>query len=158
MAIYDSNATLGTTGIMVESASSLLVDVSSLKRDVAVSLALHVGSIPVQVLYHGNEHVDLDSFPTRRSSDLNLDLDNLAAGVIDATGGTLILQTGTTIDNAGLLEATATGTLDVKDAEINNTGATLDRKSVVEGKSGKLRVRRPVIKRDGTAQLSRQAG
>ena len=52
----------------------------------------------------------------------NLDLDNEAAGTINATGGALVLNTGTTIDNAGLLEATASGTLDVQDSDINNSG------------------------------------
>src|SRR5262249_31066549 len=45
-----------------------------------------------------------------------------SAGTIDATGGTLTLTTGNTIENAGLLEATKGGTLDVQDAEIHNTG------------------------------------
>ena len=34
----------------------------------------------------------------------------------------LTLNTGNTINNAGLLEATAGGTLDVQDSTINNTG------------------------------------
>ena len=49
----------------------------------------------------------------------NLTLVNDAAGTIDATG-LLVLNTGNTINNAGLLEATAGGNLDVKDA-LSNT-------------------------------------
>ena len=49
----------------------------------------------------------------------NLTLVNDAAGTIDATG-LLVLNTGNTINNAGLLEATAGGNLDVKDV-LSNT-------------------------------------
>src|SRR5947208_3393530 len=102
----------------------MVVDVTSLKLDDAGKLALQGGTITGQALNHDNETAYYDNSCLEFSPVLFRSLDNLAAGVIDATGGTLILQTGTTIDNAGLLEATATGTLDVKDAEI-------DRKSVV---------------------------
>ena len=50
---------------------------------------------------------------------------NDAAGVVDATVGTLVLDTGlVTIANGGLLEATAGGTLDVRSA-VSNTGRVL---------------------------------
>src|SRR5439155_932630 len=102
-------------------------------------LALQGGTITGQALNHGNELVNFDNAIVGTGTISNLDLYNLATGVIDATGGTLILQTGTTIDNAGLLEATATGTLDVKDAEINNTGATLVTTGIVVDSTSTLR-------------------
>jgi hypothetical protein len=43
-------------------------------------------------------------------------------GTVDATGGTLTLDTGHTITNSGLIEATDGGTLDVQDGTIHNTG------------------------------------
>jgi len=52
----------------------------------------------------------------------SLTLFNESSGVIDATGGTLTLDTGNTISNHGLLEATNYGTLDVQDSAIYNTG------------------------------------
>jgi hypothetical protein len=58
------------------------------------------------------------------ADDGQLMLTNEAGGTIDANvnGGTLTLDTGHTINNAGLLEATNGGTLDVQDNTINNTG------------------------------------
>ena len=51
-------------------------------------------------------------------------LQNDAAGTINATG-VLTLNTGNSITNSGLLEATAGGTLDVRDTSINNQGSGL---------------------------------
>ncbi len=53
----------------------------------------------------------------------NLTLVNDSAGVIDASG-LLVLNTGNTISNAGLLEATAGGILQIDD-NVTNTGGTL---------------------------------
>ena len=52
-----------------------------------------------------------------------LTLTNDAAGTIDAnvSGQTLTIDTGNSVSNAGLLEATAGGILDMQDA-VNNTG------------------------------------
>jgi hypothetical protein len=62
------------------------------------------------------------------TGDGSLTLVNEAAGTIDANiaGGTLTLDTGNTIVNAGLLEATNGGTLDVQDGTIDNTGIGAD--------------------------------
>ncbi|HEY7388103.1 MAG TPA: S-layer family protein [Bryobacteraceae bacterium] len=49
-------------------------------------------------------------------------LDNQVNGVVNATGGTLSLNGGGAISNAGLLEATATGTLNINNT-VNNTVA-----------------------------------
>ena len=51
----------------------------------------------------------------------NLDLVNDSAGTIDATG-ILAIDTGNTITNAGLMEATGGGTLDIQDNTIANSG------------------------------------
>ena len=58
------------------------------------------------------------------TGDGTLTLVNETGGTIDANiaGGTLTLDTGSTITNAGLLEATNGGTLDVQDGTIDNTG------------------------------------
>jgi fibronectin-binding autotransporter adhesin len=47
-------------------------------------------------------------------------LDNQANGVVNATGGTLSLNGGGLVTNAGLLEATGTGTLNINNT-VNNT-------------------------------------
>ena len=62
------------------------------------------------------------------AGDGNLTLVNETAGTIDANiaGGTLTLDTGNSIVNAGLLEATNGGTLDVQDGTIDNTGTGTD--------------------------------
>ena len=57
------------------------------------------------------------------TGDGELKLHNHHDGIIDATGGTLVIDTGSTIKNAGLLEATDGGTLDVQDGRIDNTGS-----------------------------------
>ena len=55
------------------------------------------------------------------NGDGDLALTNDSHGIIDATG-ILVLDTGHSIVNAGLLEASSGGELDVKDSEIDNTG------------------------------------
>ena len=80
---------------------------ASLKLDGTGQVALNGGTITGQAA--GNELENFDNTIVGTGTISNVDLDNDAAGVIDATGGTLILNTGTTIDNAGLLEATASG-------------------------------------------------
>ncbi len=50
-------------------------------------------------------------------------LTNQTGGTIDANGGSIVLDTGNTITNHGLLEATNSGTLDVQDGKIDNDGA-----------------------------------
>ncbi len=52
----------------------------------------------------------------------DLTLLNDTGGTINATGGTLTIDTGNTVINAGVLEATAAGVLDIQDVKINNTG------------------------------------
>ena len=81
-----------------------MIDVASLKLDGTGQVALNGGTITGQAA--GNELENFDNTIVGTGTISNVDLDNDAAGVIDATGGTLILNTGTTIDNAGLLEAT----------------------------------------------------
>jgi probable HAF family extracellular repeat protein len=54
----------------------------------------------------------------------DLTLENLSGGVIDATGGTLSIDTGHTVTNSGTLEATSGGTLQIYDG-IANSGSIL---------------------------------
>ena len=55
----------------------------------------------------------------------DLTLDNQSGGVIDATGGTLIIDTGHTVTNAGTLEATSGGTLQIEDSVSNAAGGAM---------------------------------
>src|SRR5579864_3450530 len=116
-----NNTGSAALGISIAAAAELLVDVGSLKLDGAGTLTL-AGTITGQAANAGNELDNFDNTIVGAGTISNIDLDNAAAGTIDATG-VLILNTGTVIDNAGLLEATGTGELDVKDSEINNTGS-----------------------------------
>ena len=115
-----NNSGTGSLGIVIDATSTLLVDVASLKLDGTGQVSLTGGTITGQLGTNELDNFDNTILGTGKIS--NLDLDNDAAGIINATAGTLILTTGTVIDNAGLLEATASGKLDVKDAEINNSG------------------------------------
>ncbi len=54
----------------------------------------------------------------------DLTLDNQSGGVIDATGGMLTIDTGNTVTNAGLFEATSGGILQIDDT-IANSGSIL---------------------------------
>jgi hypothetical protein len=55
----------------------------------------------------------------------DLTLINKSSGVIDATGGTLTIDTGDTVTNHGLLEATNGGILQIDDS-VCNSGGTVD--------------------------------
>jgi hypothetical protein len=113
-----NNSGTGNLGIAIDGTSKLLVDVGSLKLDGTGQVALSGGTISGQV--GTNELENFDNTIVGTGTISNLDLDNDAAGIINATGGMLILQTGTTIDNAGLMEATTGGTLHVEDDITNN--------------------------------------
>jgi hypothetical protein len=113
-----NNSGTGNLGIAIDGTSKLLVDVGSLKLDGTGKVALSGGTISGQV--GTNELENFDNTIVGTGTISNLDLDNDAAGIINATGGMLILQTGTTIDNAGLMEATTGGTLHVEDDITNN--------------------------------------
>ena len=145
-----NNSGTGTKGIVIDATSELLVDVASLKLDGTGQVALNGGTITGQAA--GNELENFDNTIVGTGTISNVDLDNDAAGVIDATGGTLILNTGTTIDNAGLLEATASGILDVKDKEINNSGTGT--KGIVIDATSELLVDVASLKLDGTGQVA----
>ena len=64
-----------------------------------------------------------------------LALDNRSSGIIDANlSGHLVIDTGNKVTNAGTLEATAGGTLEIHD-NVTNTGGTIaasDPNSIVE--------------------------
>src|SRR6266568_1160362 len=135
-------------GRSANSTSTLLVDVASLKLDGGGKLAL-AGTITGAV--GTNELENYDNTIVGSGTISNLDLDNDAGGTIDATG-VLILDTHTTIDNAGLLEATGGGELDVKDAEINNTGTGT--KGIVIDATSTLLVDVASLKLDGTGKLA----
>src|SRR5581483_5297605 len=117
-----SNTGTGALGIAVDATSELLVDVTALKLDGSGKLALNGGTITGQAALAGNELENVNNTIVGTGTISNIDLDNDAAGVINATGGTLTLNTGTTNDNARLLEASgATGVLQIDDT-VTNTG------------------------------------
>src|SRR5205823_3158430 len=105
-----THSTLGTTGIVFDPTTTLLVAVPSVKIDGAGKLALQSGNITGQALNHGNELVNFDNAIVGTVTISKLGVDSVAHSFPTRRSSDLILQTGTTIDNAGLLEATATGT------------------------------------------------
>ena len=148
-----TNSGTGALGILIDATSELLVDAASLKLDGTGQLSLIGGTITGAAANAGNELENFDNTIVGTGTLSNIHLVNDAAGIIDATGGTLILNTGATIDNAGLLEATLGGTLDVKDSEINNSG-TGALGIVIDGPPSLLVDAQRSLKLDGTGQLS----
>jgi hypothetical protein len=92
------------------------------------------------------------------TGDGSLTLVNEAAGTIDANiaGGTLTLDTGNTIVNAGLLEATNGGTLDVQDGTIDNTGTGAD--GIALGSTSTLLVDTATLDLTGGGDVSLASG
>ena len=92
------------------------------------------------------------------TGDGNLTLVNEAAGTIDANiaGGILTLDTGNTIVNAGLLEATNGGTLDVQDGTIDNIGTGAD--GIMVDGSSTLRVDTATLDFTGGGDVSLASG
>ena len=147
-----TNSGTGARGIVIDATSELLVDAASLKLDGTGRVSLIGGTITGQAASAGNELENFDNTIVGTGAISNIDLDNAAAGIINATGGTLILNTGATVDNAGLLEATVSGTLDVKDSEINNSGT--GPLGIVIDATSELLVDAASLKLDGTGQVS----
>ena len=75
----------------------------------------------------------------------HLTLNNDAGGIIDATG-VLTIDTGHTVNNAGLLEAAAGGTLHIEDA-VSNSGAGY---ALIEGGTLELMRRRTWVSHSTT--------
>jgi len=92
------------------------------------------------------------------TGDGSLTLVNEAAGTIDANiaGGTLTLDTGNTIVNAGLLEATNGGTLDVQDGTIDNIGTGAD--GIALGSTSTLLVDTATLDLTGGGDVSLASG
>ena len=112
-AITDLNA---SNGIAID--GTFLVDISTLTLQGGGGITLTgiiTGAAAADQLINQDNIVGFGTIS-------NLALTN--SGIIDATG-TIVLDTGTTIDNAGLIEATgASGVCDIQDSEIDWTGTT----------------------------------
>ena len=79
------------------------------------------------ILVLDNVNNTISGAGTIGNGDDHLALTNETHGVIDATGGTLTLDTGANvITNAGLLEATGGGTLAIEGDTVTNTGGTIE--------------------------------
>ena len=117
--VQDSAIADSGTGIIIDAISTLLIDNAHLTLNGTGTLTL-AGTVTGQAGTYELENFHNTIVGTGTISNINIDND--AAGTIEATGGTLVLVTGNTIVNAGLLEATTSGVLDVKDGAINNSG------------------------------------
>jgi len=114
-----NNTGSGSLGIVVDSTSTLLVDVGALQLIGGGQVALNGGTITGP----GNELENVNNTIVGTGTISNLTLVNDAQGTINATGATLVLDTGgNIITNAGLIEASAGSTLQIK-SDVANTGA-----------------------------------
>jgi hypothetical protein len=110
-------------GIVVAANGTLQFEVATLELTGSGGVLLTGGTITGT----GSNTFDNDGNNiTGYGSITKLALQNEGGGIIDAnvSGQTLTIQTGNTIGNAGLLEATAGGILQIDD-NVTNTGATL---------------------------------
>ena len=150
----------GTNGILIGGSSSeLLVDVTNLQLTGGGAVLLLSGS-----LIYGNgssgspdtlENVDntiSGAGTIGHNGDGDLALTNDSHGIIDATG-TVVLFTGNAVGNAGLLEATAGGELDVKDSKIENSGNSATGTGIVIDASSTLLVDVATLTLDGGGTL-----
>ena len=114
-----SNTGSGAEGMLIDGTSTLLVDSNSLTLDGGGGVVL-AGTITGAA--GADRLVNSDNTIVGSGTISNLTLTNDAGATIDATG-ILILDTGNIVANAGLLEATGGGKLDVQDHTISNTGS-----------------------------------
>jgi hypothetical protein len=127
-----------SAGILIDGTSTLLVDTSDLQLTGSGTVTLESGS---QIEGNGSsaspdtlENVNntIEGAGTIGTGDGKLALENDTAGIIDANvaNHTLTIDTGNDITNAGLLEATGGGTLQINDP-VNNSGGTIEVDSTV---------------------------
>lgn len=162
------NTRMGLAGILVDGTSILEVDVPQGDGPGTLQLTGH-GMVTLQSgsLIEGNgnfavvlENVDNHIVGAGRIGHLGdhqLTLRNDSGGTIDATGGTLTLNTGNTVTNAGLLEATGGGTLDVRDGTINNLAAGFGQGIVID-KTSTLLVDAATVQLIGGGTVSLEGG
>ncbi len=149
-------------GIVIDGTSTFLVDTSTLKLTGGGAVSLQGGNIAEHavsgsILTLDNVDNTISGTGTIGSGDGKLALQNDGGATTDATGGALILDTGRTITNSGLLEATNHGTLDVQDSAINNTGIGTGRGIVIDGTSALL-VDTSTLQLTGGGAVSLQGG
>ena len=124
-----ANTGTGNNGIAVASGAELLVDSNALTLNGGGAVALS-GTITGKA--NTDQLINTNNVITGSGTISNLTLTNQAGGTINGTG-VLILATGKTITNAGLLEATGTGVLDVRDSTIANSGTGLAGMAIAMG-------------------------
>ncbi len=122
----------GTNGILLAgSGDTLLVNVGGPGKTLTLNGSTAKGAVSLgagsqivattagETLDNVNNVITGDGTIGNNNADLTLK--NETAGIIDANDKTLTIETGNAIANAGLLEATAGGTLDIQD-NVNNSG------------------------------------
>ncbi|MFZ0422007.1 MAG: hypothetical protein WAL80_03930 [Xanthobacteraceae bacterium] len=161
----------GAAGIVIDSTSTLMVDNLDLQLTGGGTVTLEGGQIianasntlgtsSAAVVTIENVSGTIQNSGTIGTGDGYLVLQNDAGGTIDATAGTLTLDTGNTVSNSGLIEATNNGTLDVQDGDINWTGATPSAGSngiVIDG-SSTLLVDTSVLQLTGGGDVTLEGG
>ncbi len=115
-------------GIAIDGTSTLMVDTVTLQLTGGGDVTIAAGSSITDDAANVDSFVTLDNIDntisgagTIGSGDGEFILTNESAGTIDATG-TIVFDTGHSISNDGLLEATGGGTLDFQDGYVENTG------------------------------------
>ena len=133
----------------IDTTSTLLVDTThlTLNGDGSGQVVLS-GTAQITGKSAADELENVSKTISGAGSISNLKLVNDGSGIIDANnvgGSTLTIETGNTISNAGLLEATAGGILDIKDAlsntatvEATGSGSVVTLEGNVTNTGGKL--------------------
>ena len=115
------NNTNASDGVLIDASGTVLVDVGTLELtgvgQVDVQGGLITGQVSTNVLDNDGNQI------TGFGQITNLTLQNETGGLIEALGGTLVLNTTHTIlnESGGTLEASSTGTLEIHDS-VTNTG------------------------------------
>jgi FecR protein len=157
-----NNTGTGSNGIFIDSTSELLVDTSTLKLVGNGDVTLETGSL---IDGNGSDAPDtLDNVNNRITGagtigdgSGDLALTNDANGTIDANCSTLTIDTGASqVNNAGLLEATAFGVLDIQDVKINNTGTGSN--GIFVDSTSELLVDTPTLKLIGGGNVTLDGG
>ena len=157
-----NNTGSGANGIEVTgTGSELLVDTTTLKLagDGTVTLVnggaiVGGGSPGAPDTLENVDNTITGAGTIGNSGNGQLALVNDVDGTIHANGQTLTLDTGNTIDNAGLLVASHGGELDVQDSEINNSGSTGVDGIVVTGVGSELLVDTATLKLVGGGMVA----
>jgi hypothetical protein len=135
----DNSGTGPDAGILVDGTSTLMVGNSSLELTGGGTVTLEAGSqfVGTSSSYAASLYNFSGTIQGAGTIGAGIGLQNDADGTIDAAGGTLTIDTGNTVENAGLMEAT-TGTLQIDDNVDNTNTVEANGGAVIVSATGSL--------------------